>query len=252
MDGRIDVELEAGVLSLRMNRPEKKNALTDAMYHALADAMEGAESDDEVGAILLLGAGGNFTTGNDIADFLAAAQGGGLTGERGVNRFLMAQVEGTKPLVAAVEGLAVGVGATTLLQCDLVYAAESADIRTPFVDLGLVPENASSLLGPRIMGHPKAFELLALGEPFDARRAYDAGIANRVVPAAELEAVARDAAARLAAKPREALAITRRLLRGDPEAVKAVSVEESRLFAERILSEEARSAFMGFMNRKAG
>lgn len=252
MTGQIDVTKEAGVLSLRMNRPEKKNALTDVMYHALADAMIGAEDDAEVGAILFLGAGGNFTTGNDIADFLAAAQGGGMAEDRGVNRFLMAQVEGTKPLVAAVEGLAVGVGATTLLQCDLVYAAETADIRTPFVDLGLVPENASSILGPRIMGHPKAFELLALGERFGAEAAAAAGLVNRVLPATELEAAALDACRRLAAKPREALAITRRLLRGDPAEVKARSVEESRLFAERIASDEARAAFMGFMARKAG
>ncbi|MEM7523625.1 MAG: crotonase/enoyl-CoA hydratase family protein [Pseudomonadota bacterium] len=252
MSGQIDVTKEAGVLSLRMNRPEKKNALTDVMYHALADAMVDAEGDDAVGAIVFLGAGGNFTTGNDIADFLAASQGGGMRGDLGVNRFLMAQIDGTKPLVAAVEGLAVGVGATTLLQCDLVYAAESASIRTPFVDLGLVPENASSLLGPRIMGHQRAFELLALGEAFTAEMAFDAGIVNRVCAAVDLEGAALDAARRLAAKPREAMAITRRLLRDDPAEVKAASLAESKLFAERIKSSEAQAAFMSFMSRKAG
>ncbi|MEO1612244.1 MAG: crotonase/enoyl-CoA hydratase family protein [Pseudomonadota bacterium] len=252
MSGKIDVTVEAGVKTLRMNRPEKKNALTDKMYHALADEMVSAEGDDAVGAILFLGAGGNFTTGNDIADFLAASQGGGLAADLGVNRFLRAQVEATKPLIAGVEGLAVGVGATTLFQCDLVYVAENADIRTPFVDLGLVPENASSHLAPRIMGHQKAFEMLALGEPFTAQMAYDSGFANRVVPAAEVEMVAMDAARRLAAKPREAMAITRRLLRGDPDVVGRVAAEEGRLFGERIQSDEARAAFMAFMSRKAG
>lgn len=252
MSGEIDVTVEAEVKTLRMNRPEKKNALTDKMYHALADEMIAADADDAVGAILLLGAGGNFTTGNDIADFLAASQGGGLKGDLGVNRFLRCQVEGAKPLIAAVEGLAVGVGATTLFQCDLVYAADSADIRTPFVDLGLVPENASSYLGPRIVGHQRAFEMLALGEPFTAEMAYQAGFVNRVVPATELEAVALDAARRLAAKPREAMAITRRLLRGDPAIAGAVAAEEGRLFGERIKSDEARAAFMAFMSRKSG
>ena len=252
MSGQIDVTVEAGVKTLRMNRPDKKNALTDKMYHALADEMVSAEADDAVGAILLLGAGGNFTTGNDIADFLAASQGGGLSADLGVNRFLRCQVEATKPLVAGVEGLAVGVGATTLFQCDLVYAADTADIRTPFVDLGLVPENASSYLAPRIMGHQRAFEMLALGEPFTAEMGVQAGFVNRVVPADDLETVAMDAARRLAAKPREAMAITRRLLRGDPATIGAVAAEEGRLFGERIKSDEARAAFMAFMSRKAG
>lgn len=248
MDGRIDMETREGVAVLVMNRPEKKNALTDAMYHALADGMAAAEADAGVGAVLLAGAGGNFTTGNDIGDFLKAATGG--AGGKGVGRFLMAQAEGLKPLVAAVEGLAVGVGATTLLQCDLVFAAESASIRTPFVDLGVTPENASSLLGPRIMGHPRAFELLVLGEPFDAKRAEAAGIVNRVVPAESLMETAFAAARRLAAKPRGAMLAARALLRGDAEAVKAASLAESRIFAERLRSVEARAAFEGFLARR--
>ncbi len=253
MSGTIDIETKDGVALLVMNRPEKKNALTDAMYHALADGMAAAEADAAVGAVLLAGAGGNFTTGNDIVDFLAASKGGanGGAGGRGVGRFLMAQVEGKKPLIAAVEGLAVGVGATTLFQCDLVYAAESASIRTPFVDLGLVPENGSSLLAPQLMGHQRAFEMLALSEPFDARRAEAAGIVNRVVPAESLMETALAAARRLAAKPREALLATRAMLRPDPEAVKAVSLAESRAFAERLGSAEARAAFEGFLARKA-
>ncbi len=252
MDETIDVVIDSGVMTLCMNRPAKKNALTDSMYHALADAMAAAEADDAVGAILLTGAGGNFTTGNDIADFLKASQGGGLRTNLGVNRFLMAQIDGTKPLIAAVEGLAVGVGATTLFQCDLVYAAENADIRTPFVDLGLVPENASSFLAPRLMGHQRAFQMLALGDRFTAAMARDAGIVNQICAADDLVAVATTAAVRLAAKPRAAMAATRAMLRADPAQVKAVSLDESRVFGERITSDEARSAFMAFMSRKAG
>ncbi|MFV0472717.1 MAG: enoyl-CoA hydratase-related protein [Pikeienuella sp.] len=248
MDGRIDMAVEAGVMTLLINRPEKKNALTDALYHALADGMAAAEADDAVGAVLLAGAGGNFSTGNDLVDFMKVAQGG-AKGE-GVGRFLRAQVEGRKPLIAAVEGLAVGVGATTLFQCDLVYAAENADIRTPFVDLGLAPENGSSMLAPMLMGHQRAFELLALGEPFDARRAEAAGLVNRVVPAAELMAVALAAARRLAAKPRRSLLETRAMLRPDPEAVAGASGEEGRLFAELLRSPEARAAFERFFNRR--
>lgn len=248
MDGRIDIETKDGVTVLTMNRPEKKNALTDAMYHALADAMATAEADDAIGAVLLAGAGGNFTTGNDLADFLKTATGG-APGE-GVGRFLMAQTEGEKPLIAAVEGLAVGVGATTLFQCDLVYAAESADIRTPFVDLGLAPENGSSMLAPRLMGHQRAFELLALGEPFDARRAEAAGLVNLVVPAAELMKVALSAARRLAAKPRRSLLATRAMLRPDPAVVEGISLEERRLFGELLKSPEARAAFERFLSRK--
>ncbi|WP_340108948.1 enoyl-CoA hydratase-related protein [Pikeienuella sp. HZG-20] len=251
MDGTIDIDARNGVMTLLMNRPEKKNALTDAMYGALADGMAAAEADDAIGAILLAGAGGSFTSGNDIADFAKAATGDApKVGERGVDRFLNAQIDGAKPLVAAVEGLAVGVGATTLFQCDLVYAAETAEIRTPFTDLGLVPENASSYLAPRLMGSHRAFALLALGEPLSARAAEAAGLVNRVVPAAELMDVAFDAARRLAAKPREAMAATRALLRGDPAAIKAISLEERRIFAERLKSDEARAAFAAFMTRK--
>lgn len=252
MDGCIDKEFSDGVALLRINRPDKKNALTDAMYHALADGMAEAEADERIGAILLCGAGGNFTTGNDLADFAkdSVAEGNSITGERGVSRFLMAQVDGKKPLIAAVEGFAVGVGATTLLQCDLVYATESAIIRTPFTDLGLTPENGSSVLAPRIMGHQRAFAMLALGEPFTGAEAMAAGIVNRVFPADQLMDGAMDAARRLAAKPEGAIAATREMLRGDPAALKAVSLEESRIFGERLKSDGAKAAFAAFFARK--
>lgn len=252
MTDQIAVTLEAGVKTLRFNRPEKKNALTGAMYHRLADEMIAADDDPETRAILFLGAGGDFTTGNDIGDFMKVAMGGGGIGaDSGVGRFLRQQIDGTTPLIAGVQGLAVGVGATMLMQCDLVYAARSADIRTPFLDLGLVAENASSYLGPKIMGHQKAFELLCLGEPFDGARAYDAGLVNRVCENDELEALATDAARRVAAKPPEAMRLTRELMRGDRDRRREASAAESRIFGERLKSDEAKAAFMAFMSRKS-
>lgn len=252
MSEHIDVNIADGVLTMRMNRPEKKNALTDEMYHALADAMEAAYEDDAVGAILLCGGGDDFSTGNDVGDFLKVATGQVDRSNPGVWRFLAAQIDTPKPLVCAVKGLAVGVGATTLFQADLVYAADNASIRTPFLDLGVVPENASSYLAPRIMGYQRAFELLCLGEPFSAQRGYEAGFVNRVCPVEDVENVALDAAKRLAAKPPQALRMSRDLMRGDLAPRRAASAEESRLFGERLTSDEARMAFMAFMNRKRG
>lgn len=246
----VEIARADGVQALRLVRPEKKNALTDAMYHALADAMAAGEADAAVGCHLFLGSGGVFTAGNDIGDFLAQSvrPADGLA--RGVERFLEAQAAAEKPMVAAVDGLAIGIGTTLLLQCDMVLASPAAVLKTPFVDLAAVPENASSLLGPRIMGHPWAFELLCLGEAFDAERALAARIVNRIVPAGALEAEAQAVAARLAAKPREALRLSRALLRGDPAERRAVSRKEGALFAERIRSDEARAVFAAFMARK--
>lgn len=248
---QIEATVAEGVKTLRMNRPEKKNALTDAMYHALTDEMIAADEDPGVRAILLLGAGGDFTAGNDIADFMAISQQGKPMAEMGVTRFLRQQVDGRTPLVAGVAGLAVGIGATTLFQCDLVYAAENADIRTPFLDLGLVAENGSSYLAPLIMGHQKAFEMLCLGEPFTAEQAYHAGFVNRVCKVDELEGMAFDAARRLAAKPPEAMAITRGMLRRDGALRRDAAAAESLAFGERLRSAEARAAFAAFMSRKS-
>lgn len=250
MSGGIDRDIRDGVMVLTINRPEKKNALSDAMYRSLSDSFAEASEDDAIGAVLITGAGGDFTTGNDIADFLKVAMGeGGVGDDTGVGRFLMAQIDLTKPLVAAVEGLAVGIGATLLFHCDLVYAAENADIRTPFTDLGLTAENAASYLAPRVMGHQRSFAMLALGEPLKAQEAMAAGLVNRVVPASELFDVAFAAAKRLAAKPRGAIEATRAMLRGDPATIKAVSLEETRVFGERLKSDEARAAFTAFMSR---
>lgn len=247
-----DIELSrAGrVQIIRFNRPEKKNAITRAMYQVMADAINGAGNDEEIGAVLLLGQPEVFTSGNDLKDFMAVATGA-EHGEE-VGHYLLAIATSRKPLVAAVDGLAVGVGCTTLLHCDLVYASPRAWLQTPFVDLGLVPEAASSLLGPRLLGYQRAFELLVLGERWTADQALQAGLVNAIVEPQDLEAQALQMANRLAEKPPEALALSRGLLRGDRNDAVERLAQEGELFKQRLKSDEARNAFMAFMQKKSG
>ncbi len=247
MTDLILISAEDGVQTIRFNRPEKKNALTSDMYGLIADALETGDGDDNVRVHLFLGSEGAYTAGNDIGDFMKFAAGGGLGGN--VLRFLRALATAQKPLVAGVDGLAIGVGATMILHCDLAYASSRSVFRTPFIDLGLVPEAASSLLAPRVMGHVRAFEMLVAGRPFSAADARDAGLINAVIDEAELETTARTAALDLAAKPPQALAIARRLLRGDTAQITARIDEEAGHFAERLGSAEAQTAFMAFMNK---
>ena len=246
-----DIEVERGgrVQTVRFNRVEKKNAITRAMYKTMANALFEADANDDIGASVILGQPEVFTSGNDLVDFLAVATGDEHGGE--VGEYLKAIATGQKPLLAAVDGLAVGVGCTTLLHCDLVYASPRAWMQTPFVDLGLVPEAASSLLGPRLMGHQRAFELLVLGERFDAERAERAGLVNELIRPGHLEQHTMEVADRIANKPPEALAISRRLLRGDRADVVARIKEEGEFFAQRLKSDEAKNAFMAFMAKKA-
>jgi enoyl-CoA hydratase/carnithine racemase len=250
MSEHIAITHDQAVLELRFNRPEKKNAITNAMYGALADAIDAAASDAEVRAILFTAAGDFFTAGNDIADFAAIATGTAAPGlPRHVGRFLEACIRAEKPLVAAVQGHAVGVGVTMLFQCDLVYVAEHAKLTTPFIDLGVVPENASSLTMPARMGHARAFAMLGLGEPLLGRDAVAAGLANAALPAAEVEPRARAAAQALAKKPAESLRLTKKLMR-DTDVLLARMREESVLFGERLQSDEARAAFAAFLSRR--
>jgi enoyl-CoA hydratase/carnithine racemase len=237
-----------GVLTIRMNRPEKKNALTADMYGALAGALERAHGDSSVRVSLLLGTPGAFCAGNDISDFMAAAMSGNRSSNAVID-FLERIIMAEKPVVAGVDGVAVGIGTTMLLHCDYVVASRDSLFRTPFVDLGLITEAGSSLLAPRQIGHHRAFALLAMGETLDAEAAREAGFVNRVVPADALESVAVDAANALAAKPAEALAIARRLIRGDRSDVLARMKEEAKLFSERLQSAEARQAFAAFLNK---
>ncbi len=245
----IDISVADGVQTIRFARPEKKNALTGPMYAAMNEALASGDASPAVVAHLFIGSGGIFTAGNDINDFLAETQASGqLSGA--VVQFIRSLPLVKKPMIAAVEGLAVGIGTTLLFHCDLVYAAPSAALVTPFLDLGIVPEAGSSLLAPMRMGYARAFELLILGEPLPAERAREAGIVNAVVPTAELEDTARNAARKLAAKPPGALAASRRLMRGDPAAVVARIDEEVRIFGDRLRSGEAREAFSAFLEKR--
>src|SRR4051794_18502150 len=198
MSEHIKIENDGGVLSLTMARPDKKNALTNEMYGALADAIESAETNEGVRVVLIRGEGDMFTAGNDVGEFAAIASGGGSRGPRHVGRFLESLARSSRPLVAAVQGRAVGVGTTMLLHCDLVVLAENALLSTPFVSLALVPEASSSLLMPLRIGYARAFEMFALGEAVDAKSALAWGLANRVVPLDKLDAEAKNFAARLA------------------------------------------------------
>ncbi len=244
----IVIDIVDGIQRLRLNRPEKKNALTGAMYDALSGALRAGDADRTIAAHLFVGSGGVFTAGNDITEFLGFAKNAAL-GEP-VIRFLQALATVDKPLLAAVDGPAIGIGTTLLFHCDLAYASPAARLQTPFLDLGLVPEAASSLLAPRLMGHARAFELLCLGEPFSAGKAMAAGLINAIVAADKLEAHAMDAARRLAAKPPEALARARQLLGRDRPAILQRMDEETRLFSACLASPEAREAFRAFLEKR--
>jgi enoyl-CoA hydratase/carnithine racemase len=238
-----------GVRTLTFNRPEKKNAFTHAMYEAAIEGLYRASLDPAVRVLMLTGAGGTFTAGNDIGDFLEQPP----TGEdSAVFRFLRTLVNYEKPVVAAVDGAAVGIGTTMLLHCDYVVATERARFVMPFINLGVCPEGASSLLLPRNAGLALASELLMFGDPFDAATAQRAGFINRVVPEAQLQEVASERARTLAAKPLEALKVTKRLLREPLRAeVNGALRREGAEFLKRLHSDEAREAFMAFMSRKS-
>lgn len=244
----IQVGTEGAVRTITFDRPEKRNAFTSEMYADLTDALEAADRDDAVRVVLLQGAGGAFTAGNDLHDFLEAPPSGEHSP---VVRFLYALVAFDKPLVAAVEGPAVGVGCTMLLHCDLVYASEDCRFQLPFVNLGLCPEAASSYLLPRVAGLQRASELLLLGEPFDALRAREAGIVNEVLPHEVVRDRALERARSLAARPPAAVKCTRDLLRtGLRERLEEVLGAEIQVFAGRLVSPEAKEAFQAFVEKR--
>ncbi|HEX3549014.1 MAG TPA: enoyl-CoA hydratase-related protein [Candidatus Elarobacter sp.] len=241
----VSVEDRDGVRDVVLDRPDKKNALTVAMYAALADAVTSAQADD-VGALLVRARGGAFTAGNDLRDFLDQPPHGD---DAPVMRFLRGLVTTDVPVVAAVRGPAVGIGTTMLLHCDLVYAAPSATFKVPFVDLGLVPEAASSVLLPRRIGRARVGAALFLGEPIDARQAYADGLVTALVDDDQLDATAEAAARTIAAKPRQAVRETKRLIVHDRELLLAAIAREGTAFAERLASDEARAAMSGFFAR---
>lgn len=247
---QVKVTQAGGVKTLSLARPDKRNALTDAMYGVLAHEIAGAAGDPAVSVILLRGEGAMFTAGNDIATFAnAGAETGRAPAARNVHRFLRALADTPCPLVAAVQGRAVGVGTTMLLHCDMVVLSDDALLTTPFVSLALVPEAASSLLLPARVGHARAFAMFALGEQMDAATAVACGLANVSVPRDDLDPTALAIAQRLAALPRGAVFETKRLMR-DNSAMRARMDAEDAVFAERLRSAEAREAFAAFAERR--
>ncbi len=235
---------------IRFNRPDKKNALTGKMYDALSDALEGGDLDPNVAVHVILGSNGVFTAGNDIGEFLASANDD-QAALKAVLRFIRLLPRVVKPMLAGVDGLAVGIGTTLLFHCDMVFASPAARFQTPFLDLGLVPEAGSSLLMPARLGYARAFEMLVLGNALDAAAMHSAGLVNAIVAADELEAQVMGVAARLTRKPPEALAQARRLMRGDVEAISRRTDEEAKIFARQLQSAEAREAFQAFLEKRA-
>ena len=244
----IIVEQFGSILDIQLNRPSKKNAMTSAMYVTLADHLNRAGDDEQVRVVLWHGAGDSFSAGNDIEDFLKNPPG---PGESPQARLMKALIALDKPLVAAVQGAAIGGGTTMLTHCDFVYAGESAKFQMPFINLGLVPEFGSSYSVPIRIGHIRAAELLLLGPPFDARRAADLGLVTRVVPDGELLATANETARRLADKPILALRACKRLMKQWSRAhIEQAIRAENEEFASRVRSAEAREAFSAFIEKR--
>jgi enoyl-CoA hydratase/carnithine racemase len=242
-----------GVTTIEIARPEKKNALTVAMYQAMADALRAAVADGAVRAVLITGQPGIFTSGNDIEDFMARppGQGGSDVAESPVFQFMRALLECDKPVVAAVTGGAIGIGTTMLLHCDFVYVSDEARLAMPFVALGLVPEYASSLLVPQLMGQRRAAEKLLLGDPFTPEQAVECGIANAVLPASEVLNHARRMAERFNALPPGAVREAKRLMREPQRAMILQTIAtEGALFAARLRSPEAMEAFQAFFQKR--
>lgn len=254
MTKEIEIKVEDGVQVICFLRADKKNALTGPMYNAMSEALDASEKNDAIACHVFLGSGGIFCAGNDINDFMRRAQATSTSDGKGIPApsldFIRRLPKVTKPMIAAVDGLAIGVGTTMLLHCDLVYASPTASLRTPFLDLGLIQEAGSTITAPERMGYPRAFELICLGEPFNAERALQAGLINAVVPADQLEATAMKAARRLVAKPRQALMTSRRLLRKNHDQLSAMIDEEAQNYVSLMRSPEAREAFTAFLEKR--
>lgn len=248
MSDTVRIELADGVFRIEMARPEKKNALTAAMYQRMADALAEAEADPAVRVILISGAGGNFTAGNDLHDFLQQPP---MDESAPVFRFINGFAGLQKPFVAAVEGVAIGVGTTMLLHCDLVYAGSAARFALPFANLGLTPEAASSLLLPLCAGHARAAEMLMLGEPFSAQRALEVGMVNAVLPDAQVRDHALERCRKLVAQPAASLRLTKQLMKRARQALIEDTMSfEAEVFKQRLVSGEAKEAFAAFFDKR--
>jgi enoyl-CoA hydratase/carnithine racemase len=241
-------ERSGSILRVQLNRPAKKNAMTMSMYVTLADILNDAAKDEQVRVVLWHGAGDSFCAGNDVEDFLKNPPG---PGESPQARLMNAFIDFAKPLLAAVQGAAIGGGTTMLTHCDFVYAGETAKFQMPFINLGLVPEFGSSCSVPIRIGHIRAAELILLGLPFDARRAAELGLVTRVVPDQELLATATETAQKLAEKPAGALQACKRLMkRASREQIEQAMKVEMEEFASRVRSAEAREAFTAFLEKR--
>lgn len=238
-----------GILTIEFNRPERKNAITSSMYQSMADALKDAEQDGAVRAILIIGQPEIFTAGNDLDDFLKSAAP--ASGERPVFQFMQQLKSASKPVVVAVSGAAVGIGTTLLMHCDLVYCADNAKFSVPFVQLGLCPEFASSLLFAQIAGYPRAAEKLMLGEAFLAQEALAMGLVAKVLPLVELIPFARSQAAKLVALPAASIRATKQLMKaGRAQAIDAAMVEENKVFCAMLQQPEAKEAFTAFFDKR--
>lgn len=255
MTEHVKIAREDGILELTFNRPEKKNAITAAMYEAMGGAIAKADADPETKVIVVTAVGDMFSAGNDLADFARTASEGGRAPDlgnagspRGAAALLQSMAALEKPIIAAVHGRAVGVGTTMLLHCDLVFIAENAKLTTPFIDLGLVPENASSLLLPERIGYQRAYAMFALGEALDGKEAVELGVAYKALPADQVRGAALEAARALSKRSSSALMATKRLMR-DPDVLRKVIAREGVLFGKQLGSPEAKAAFASFLGK---
>ena len=242
---------EGGARMIKLRRPEKKNAITQDMYRGMSDAIDTAQNNPDIRCLIITGGSGVFTAGNDLEDFLhESTSNTDVPRATNATKFLYSLAHNVKPLIAAVDGIAIGIGTTMLFHCDYVLASTTATFATPFIHLGLVPEGASSLLMPRAMGHQRAFAMLVMGRTVSAEDAQVAGFVNAVVAPGHTEAEARKVARGICALPLEAVAISRKLLKLPPEDLTRRIDQESHLFGERMRSKEAVAAFKAFFARK--
>jgi enoyl-CoA hydratase/carnithine racemase len=253
MTTHLIVTNEDAVRMITLRRPEKKNAITQDMYRGMSEAIDSAQTDPSIRCIIISGGLGAFTAGNDLEDFLKDGTSN-TAAPRASNavKFLYSLVHNEKPIIAAVDGIAIGIGTTMLFHCDYVLASSITTFSTPFIHLGLVPEGASSLLAPRALGHQRAFAMLVMGRTLTAEDARAAGFVNTIVEPGHVEAEARKAAREICALPAEAVAISRKLLRLPPEELTRRIDQESHLFGERMRSPEAVAAFKTFLSRRKG
>jgi enoyl-CoA hydratase/carnithine racemase len=251
MTGHLIVTDENAVRLITLRRVEKKNAITQDMYRGMSDAIDTAQNNPAIRCIMITGGPGVFTAGNDLEDFLnEGTSNTGAPRPSNAVKFLYSLAHNAKPIMAAVDGIAIGIGTTLLFHCDYVVASQTATFSTPFIHLGLVPEGASSLLAPRTMGHQRAFAMLVMGRTLNAEEARLAGFVSAVVEPGHLEAEARKVAREISALPAEAVAISRKLLKPSPEDLTRRIDQESHLFGERMRSPEAVTAFKAFLSRK--